>query len=378
MLGIHHSSSKRSLFIAEHEAGFEITRARISPEGKLIRILSSLFVSDTKRFFHPLKIGETIVVALGSTHATTIETSISLTRDNPSVVITENEMDNLIFKVLWEFLHQHRAWAAKKMNISDLSLVLASIEIKEVMLGNHHVFNPIGFKGGTITVRLRGTFVARELLPALERMKSWGTLMIVEEGVVLADVVPRNECFVVCVDRRTTSIFWKGREEIRYIEELSWGTEVFAKAIGESLGLDYETAERALAYIGAHGASPLMTRYCNSALKKQYEILRDLANSESLKKKAGVKRAEFLFYFKDVVIPESFADFMKDERVRIDEYLEREEYIIETKKGVVFDSSMSQTTLALFLCVQNVPKYDFLNQMLVRRARWLIPHFSLQ
>ncbi len=378
MLGISSSPSKRLLLIAEHEAGFEITRVRIASEGKSVAVLSSVFVSDARRFFHPLKVGESIEVALGSAHATTVEASLSLARDNAATIITENEMDHLVFKGLWEFLHQHRAWAAKKMKISDLSLVLASIEVKDVMLGSHHVFNPIGFKGETVTLRLRGTFVARELLPVLERVKSWGTLTVIEEGVALADAIPQDECFVVCADRKTTSVFWKGRGVIRYVEEIAWGTELFAKALGESLGLEYDTAVRILTYVSERGASPSVMRHCDSVLRKQYDALYDAVHSEALKKKAGVKRAEVFFYFKDMTIPRFLADAVKGREIRIDEYMERAEYSIETKKRTVFDPAMSQTTLALLLSAEHVPKYDFLNQLLLRRARWLIPHFSLQ
>ncbi len=378
MLRFNHTSSRRSLFIIEHEAGFEVTRARIAPEGKLIHVVSSAFVSDTRRFFHPVRMGETIAVALGSAHATTIESSFSLTRDNSSTVITESEMDHLVFKGLWEFLHQHRAWAAKKMKISDLSLVLASIEVKDVMLGSHHVFNPIGFKGGVITLRLRGTFVARELLPSLERIRSWGALTVIEEGIALADAIPKDECLLACVNRKTTSVFSKGHEAFRHIKEILWGTEIFAKALGESLGVDYETAESILAYVGVHGASPSVARHCRSVVKRQYDALHDLVDSEVMKRKAGVRRAELFFYFKDMAIPEFFSNVMKGRYVRIDEYMERGEYSIETKKGIAFDPRMSQTTLALFLSAGNVPKFNFLNQMLMRRARWLIPHFSLQ
>lgn len=378
MFGIHHSSSKRFTLIAEGDTAFETTRVLEIPSRKIVRINSSCTLSDLKKLSRPFRGKETIVIAPESRHATTAETTIHLKRDDPSSLITENEMDHLVFKALWEFLHRYRSWAAKKMGITDLSLVLAAVEVRDVLLGTHHVFNPIGFKGALFTLRLRGTFVSRELLPVLGRMKSWGDVRVVEEGIALADAVQSQEYFVFCANRRTTSVFFKGYEETRYVEEYPWGTDCFIRAIGESLELDYETASQLLMKVSAGAVSESFARYCNTLIRRQYDELLDTIDVAALKKKTGARHPELFFHFKDLAAPEFLASKIQKQFVRIDERLEREEYLLEIKKGLRFNPVTAQTQLALLLSAEYAPKYEFLNKLLRRRARWLIPHFSLQ
>jgi len=378
VFGIHHVPSKRSTLIAESDSGFEATRVLEVPSRKVIRITSSFSIPDFKRFHRSFGGKETIVLAPESDHATTAETTVRLKRDNPSSLITEQEMDHLVFKALWEFLHRYRSWAAKKMGITDLSLVLAAVEVRDVLLQNHRVFNPVGFKGDSITIRIRGTFISREFLPVLERMKSWGNARVVEEGIALTDAVQSKEYFVFCAGRRTTSVFFRGYEETRYVEEYPWGTDCFVRALGESFELDYETASQLLIRVSAGAVSESFARYCNALIRKQYDELLGMIDEGALKKKTGALHPELFFHFKNLAAPEFLTGKIQKKFVRIDERFLREEYTLETAKGVRFDPLTAQVPLALLLYAEYAPKYELLNRLLKRRARWLIPHFSLQ
>ncbi len=378
MFKIRHPASRRSTLIAESDSGFEATRVLEVPSRKTIAIVSSFSIPHFKKFHLPFREKETIVFALESEHATTAETTIRLNRDSSSSLITEQEMDHLVFKALWEFLHRYRSWAGKKMGITDLSLVLAAVEVRDVLLGTHHIFNPVGFKGDSVTIRIRGTFISRELLPVLERMKSWGNVRVVEEGIALADAIQSKEYFVLCAGRKTTSVLFKGYEETRYVEEYPWGTDCFARALGESFELDYETASRLLARVSAGMVSEPFARYCNVLIRRQYDELLGMVDEKALKKKTGAVHPELFFHFKNLAVPEFLTSKIQKKFVRIDERLLREEYIFETAKGVRFDPVTAQVPLALLIYAEHAPKYELLNKLLKRRARWLIPHFSLQ
>lgn len=378
MFEIRNPSSKRYTLIAESDSGFEVTRVLETPSRKTIKIVSSFLIPRFQKFRWPFGKKETIVLAPESSRATTAETTVRLKRDNPASLITEQEMDHMVFKALWEFLHRYRSWAAKKMGITDLSLVLAAVEVRDILLGTHHVFNPVGFKGDLITIRIRGTFVSRELLPVLERMKSWGDVRVVEEGIALADAIQSKEYFVFCAGRKTTSVFFKGHEETRYVEEYPWGTDCFVRVLGESFELDYETASRLLMRVSAGEASESFARYCNALIKKQYDELLDMIDENALKKKTGAAHPELFFHFKNLATPEFLTEKIQKKFVRIDERLLREECMFEAAKGIRFDPVTAQVPLALLLYAEYAPKYELLNRLLKRRARWLIPHFSLQ
>jgi hypothetical protein len=114
-----------------------------------------------------------LIIGLLPERATTIESIIKIKRDDPKLDITKEEIDKLIFKALWEFLNTYRSWSFKKMDITDLDLILANVQVVEVLLDNKRVFDPVNFNGKELNISLRGTFVSRDTLSIFGRFKEY-------------------------------------------------------------------------------------------------------------------------------------------------------------------------------------------------------------
>ena len=149
----------------------------------------------------------------------------------------------MIFRGLWEFLNHYRSWAAKKMSVADIDLVLANIEIKDVGLGTHRVFNPLGFKGPDFFLRLRGTFVPRAMLETINRFQSWTKyLAVVEDAGIVSATIPEPVDLAVHSDNAKTVVFSLAEAERLYLKEIPWGLMNIITAVSRIFGSDEETA----------------------------------------------------------------------------------------------------------------------------------------
>jgi len=132
------------LVVEQFDDHLEAVYARVNNHKKRIKLVKRRKIKNFDKLRKPLAFIDRLVVALDSRHATTLESVVRLKRSKPQEIINEGELDHLVFRGLWEFLNRYRSWVGKKMGVSDLDLVLSDVQIREVNLGSHRVFNPTG------------------------------------------------------------------------------------------------------------------------------------------------------------------------------------------------------------------------------------------
>ena len=300
---------------------------------------------------------------------------MSLKRHHAEELINEGEMDQLVYQGFWDFLNRYRAMAAKKMEISDSDLVMAYVQVREVYIGSQKLFNPIGFKGSELSLKLRGTFISRNTLASLDRFKEWGNIFVFEGASVLGPVLPETGSLVVQVKEDMTTVF-KVTEEEQVFEAMSdWGTNLLGKAVAADFGIDEDSANAIVDRYFRDEVSAHMKRWLDLRINKGFEGLFDFL--EPVKKKSGMARPKLYFSFR---LPSMVSSIKLDKLhvfpIRVDEELEREEFSLKKKASATsFNPLINQNTLALLSFGYDLPKFESLNQLLRRRVRWLIPNF---
>jgi hypothetical protein len=317
-----------------------------------------------------------LVIALSPDSATTVERTVELKRAENKNPITENELDILVFRGLWEFLNHYRAWAAKKMGVSEFDLVLANIYINDVRLGNHRVFNPIGFNSKYFALNIRGTFIPRSLLPIIERFKKMGRdLQVVEGPSVLNSFVGDENCFSIQAAYAKSFIFICREDEKLFVKSCPWGSTNIVGAVAKFFGVDDDVAELILERYNRHEMSPRLIRSIKRLFRKEFNNLTSLLNPIYIRL-AEDKKAKTCLHFRFAVPSFDFscAD-LKIVPANFDENLRREGYNIITSKGVKnFSAKLDQSILALLVYPYEKSQYAFLNQLLRRRVKWLVPN----
>ncbi len=361
---------------------YEVTQASRNVEKKNITIKKNFSVKNLDGIRRPFGKTDKIVFSLNSRLATTAESVITLKRSRPQEIINESELDQLIYQAFWDFLNRHRSMAAKKMATNDSDLISAYIQVREVRLGSHRLFNPVGFKGPEISFRLKGTFIPRTMLPILERFKNWGPIFVFERGSVLADALAGIDVsrrgsggFLVQADERESVVFRIGKEEQVFERIVEWGTDLLKREVAVNLEVDEETADSILRLHMRDMVSERVKRFLDSKILGGLDNLSRLL--EPIKKKSKFSRFKFYFSFRMPVLSSTgMAGKLRGEPVRIDEELERSEFTLTNGSGRAdLDVLTHQSTLALLSFEYELPKFDFLNQLLRRRVRWLIPNF---
>lgn len=363
------------LIVEQFNGSYEVTRAFRNFNKKEIVIGRRFNLKNLESLKRPIKKINKLVFSLNSQSATTAESVVTLKRSKPEEIINESEIDQLLYRGFWDFLNRYRGLAAKKMATNDQNLVLAYIQVREVYMGSHKLFNPIGFKGSELSLRLRGTFISRELLSSLERFKGWGELFVFEGVSVLGPVLPEPGSFAVQVGEDGTAIFKVTEEEQVFAAMYNWGTGVFTKGIVADLGVDDDSAQSIIDFYFQNKVSPAVKRWLDSKINKNLQDFFDLL--EPFKKKSGIGRPKLYLSFRSPFLVSS-GQFKKfhGTLIRVDEELEREEFVLKKRSGAAdFNPLINQGTLALLSFEYNLPKFEPLNQLLRRRVRWLIPNF---
>jgi hypothetical protein len=364
------------LVIEEIDRHFEVTRAAIDHFEKKIFIEDRKIVDNLGAVKRRRSFFDKIILGLDSGRATTIESDVTLKRIEALSPISDEEIDSLVFRGLWQFLNHYRAWTAKKMGISELDLVLANAEISDVRLGGHRVFNPVGFSSKDFFLKLRGTFVPRSLLPSAERLKKMGKEMFVfEEPSILTASLCRDNDFAVHVGREATTVFIFKEDERLFLKTLPFGSGQILGAIARGLGVDEEMVVLILDKYSKNHVSERFKRVIERHFREQFKVLLDMIRPLYSKVVAEAKPVTyFSFRFTAPIIDELFSS----SRVRLaalDETLRAGGYdIIISRKVRDFSPKLNQSTLAFLTFSYEHPQYNLLNQLLRRRAKWLIPN----
>ena len=362
------------LVIEDFGAGFVVTGGTADNKNKKVKVSRTNFVESLKEIKKPLLPVDKLILAMDSRRAFTAESTINLKRNEPEEPIKETELDTLVFRGLWEFLNRYRGTAAKKLGCNDLDLVLAAAEIREVLIGSHKVFNPLGFKGEDLSFRYRGTFISREQKESFERMENWSReKIIIEGGAILALSFPQSPEYFAFVRDKNTEIFAKNKESQLHFKSVPWGSGRILKKIGLLFGVDDETALDIVLSLNRSSPAGKIKAAIDKKIKEEVSGLIKLLPkpSATTRKFSGGKKGPgvylsfdlpFIFLKKFVGGAVSFVDFR--------------ELLTEQGYGVIINQENEEflnvgDTLVFITHVYSPPQYKFLNELLARRARWL-------
>lgn len=358
--------TERYLVIEEASGGFRATIARTkSAEIKILKTFRVAELKKLKKLFY-FKFDK-IVLALDSQKVATVQDSFSIPTSSRMEAISDSELENLVFKALWEFLNKYRKWAAKKLSVSSTSLSLNDVQVRGVRLDSHRLFNPTGFKGSEIEFTLKGTFVTRQLLADVSDLNAMGKISIIEKGAALASFLENDRELLVSIGEERTDVFLKDGSREIFEEELNWGVRKLKEKVSEEFGVDYETAEKLIAVYAKGLTSDVVGRRFKRIIAEGFRDLLKLVN---------VRRKKFTFFFESSVLPTGILlGDVKANVCRFDEELTRRNLRITAAKSVRFDLFQNQGTAILLIYSYVDQRYDFLNAMLRRRTGWLVSHF---
>ncbi len=364
------------LIVEERNEQFIVTRVRFDDKHKNIIILERKIAGQPGDIRRPGRLPEKIIFSLGGRKAATVESAITIRRSSFQEQITAEELEQLVFKALWEFLNRYRPWAGAKLKVPDVDLILSAIQVRDILLDNHRIFNPIGFAGRAIAFRLRGTFTTRSILPLVTKFRNWGSVIVVEGGSILATAMPADGEWLVCSNETGTSIYRRRPEEDAYFGEVDWHTRRIEESVRRELLLEPEALSELFRRYENGELSDRIRRLIEGLIRTGLLELGDAVHAY-IGKNDTVSRPRVYFHFWLPLAAETkWPKYLRGDILRLDERLERENFTINIKPPAAgYLPSRDQLTFALLLYSCDVPQYGFLNDLVRRRARWLIPNF---
>lgn len=348
------NGKERIFLVEEVESGYEGTICYVSKIDQTLTVHKTKQLKALGDIYKP-NIFRTsfdrIILALHTKHVATIESSISVPRVHPDVLITEGELDGLLFHALWSFLNKFRPLAAKKLNTAELDLVIANIAIFGVKLQGHTVFNPLDFSGKEIEFFFRVSFISRSLLLPLEKIakQSHTGPIVVERGAIFAGSIAKPGILFV-VDKTNTSWYEMGNE-CGFRESFHWGFGDIYNALGNTFGVSSHYSTRIINKFSSHRISLRIQNIIEKVIRDEYKKFKEQADISLKSEHHELLRGEGkTVYFEDTLISSLF---VSDERYKI------------------LDNPSLLSSLVLFPYIH--PQYEYLNQLLRRRAKWLVP-----
>lgn len=360
---------ERYLVIEEAFRGYLITEAVLDATERRFSILRRYRAQDFQGIHRRMRPFRRGIVVLDGRRAATVAAKARIRRTDGNRPIDEGEIDTLMFKALWEFLNHYRPWAAKKFGVADLDLALASIEVVDVLLDGHRVLNPLGFKGSLFEAGFRGTLVVRSFTEALGRFRGWvDEFVIAERGSGLAEIALRTDgSLFVDVGTERAQVFAHRDESVAFLRELPWGTGAISSAVSDRFLVDQVTAGRMLSAVASGRASERFTRAVDRIARAEVEKFATLVASSD----TGGKRPQG-----------SIAVHVREPLPRFQAMLARQAFTVLDDAAILstrgFSSAVLEReevfgeTFAMLTYPYHHPHYRSLNQLLRRRARWLI------
>lgn len=348
---------ERVLLVEETERGYLGSEFNIRGGKTLVKKQKKIkTLTDISKSVIPGLVYDRIILALSAENVATIESSVSVFRVHQDELIDEGELDSVLFHALWSFLNKFRPLAAKKLNTSELDLVIANIAVFGVKLQGHNVFNPLGFSGKEIEFSFRVSFISRSLLPTLERIarRSESGPIVTERGAILTSMISRPG-ILFDVDK-TKTLWYEIGDECGFRGVIDWGYSNIYSSLGNIFGVSSEYIYELLPRFSSHRISLRVKGIIEKIIRDEYKKFKDSADTSLKTEHHESLRGEGrIIHFEDENIASVFSS---DER-----------YKISDKSLFLGETTFS--ALASFPFVH--PQYEYLNQLLRRRAKWLVP-----
>lgn len=363
----------------KNEYGIEITEGFIKEEKKELRIFNKVFGTRIDEFKKPFLKADRLICGLGSDLATTLRETVDVARKDEKEEISEKELEHLIFQGLWNFLNNNRLWISEKMKTKETDLVLAHMEVISMELDGHSVIHPAGFSGKTLSICFQGTFISRETMKLVSSLHSWSQKVLVcEEGAALAHFVSENEKNEIAAfcHEESTAIFFAGENKLFYLDEISLGMKHLSSFVQEKFGVSGETAEKLIVYYAQHGVSKHLERL----FKEQFnsfvsDLFSEIEGALSKNKKVKSEKGKMIIHL-------NFNYAVSESRRILNKTVKGTMNVLEKKLGhsgfSIFpeEEKSNISTAGLFVYPFTQHTLAFANQLLHRRAKWLITNIS--
>jgi len=218
--------------------------------------------------FSFLKIEEKkFVLRVSPPHGTSIYSSRIIRRDNPRAEITESEIENAISQAIWKLFDEARMFFSKRLDISEMDVVMADVRVSYIKLDGGIVVNPVGFSAKTIEIGLVEILITR---PLLEQIK----LSAPKKGEVIFTLEPTASCarllqkdakkqgFAVAhITEDQTHIYYSSDEnQISYVSDFNWGINAVLDSLIHQFSISNITARDLLRRYALEDMSPEMIK----------------------------------------------------------------------------------------------------------------------
>ncbi|PIT92368.1 MAG: hypothetical protein COU08_02590 [Candidatus Harrisonbacteria bacterium CG10_big_fil_rev_8_21_14_0_10_42_17] len=193
--------------------------------------------------------GITIAINLDAKLANTIHSSVSVVRPHPNEEINESDLRNVVSEAMWRAYDRERPRAAEKLDANELDIVLADARVKNILLDDHRVSSPLGFKARKVKLELVQTFTTRNIFEKIKELIPFEQERCVEEiGSVMTEILKRTtseqEYLVAILMNKRTDIFIMKKGKGAYLDSFHWGRTNLIGSIMKNLSLSKSVAER--------------------------------------------------------------------------------------------------------------------------------------
>lgn len=177
-------------------------------------------------------------------HGTSVYSSRVIGRENPRAEITESEIENAISQAIWKLFDEERMFFSKRLDVSEMDVVMADVRVLYIKLDGGVVVNPIGFTAKNIEIGLAEILITRELSEDIKSsMPKKGELVFTMEPTAscawLIQKDSKKKDFAIArVSEEKTFIYSSiGDEKISYVSDFDWGVGSVLGSIGRYFGV---------------------------------------------------------------------------------------------------------------------------------------------
>ncbi len=201
--------------------------------------------------FDFLKISDgKLALSVHPPYGTAVYASKIITRDNPRTEITESEIENAISQAIWRLFDEERALFAKRVDLSEMDIVMADVRVLYIKLDGGAVINPIGFMAKTIEIGLVEIMMTRALSESIKTSipKKSEIVFTIEPAASCAWFIQKdskNKDFAVAriLDHQTFIYCSANDEKISYISDFNWGSSQVLTSVAGYFGISSLSAK---------------------------------------------------------------------------------------------------------------------------------------
>jgi len=321
-----------------------------------------------------------IILALGPHIATTIYSSVSLVRDNPSALIEESDLDNIVSQATWKFFDRRRQSIANKMKVDDFDLIFTDARVLGIRLDGHKVVNPVGFKARTVKISFSQTFLTRAFSDLIKEFLPVENIVFVgEAGTLISNLLAlessQDRFLTTTISLGHTDVFLVNDQDRNFFDTFPWGFENLKEHVADQLSVSSSTAET-IVELYTHGetSSAFARRFEQLLMKEFNNFIKGLSRSFKRSKTDSAflhTRITFPDFFFASSFSRRFDQRKQIQPVTTDFVGDNFGYEVECKNPE--DMPKSFLPLFYFLEWRFTPVHSKLEQLAKRQVRWLSP-----